>query len=312
MSTSENRKRRGSAEGNPWAAAVLAGLTGLAARAAALLPLYFLPVDFAKGFPGCAGLILSALVWVFAVIPLRCRNRESMRRAFYSRHHAARGVPYLKWLGAGLIRHLKGWMWGLPFLAGLGYCGYYLVTGYDTLSVTDMWRPVQNLPALMGMKPSLAGGILVAAAALMLLGVLFAYGWRRDMAAEFLPVRSMELKSVLRWSRRMRRHHGKELAKCTLINFLLWLPGALGIGASAAFYLRGRIDTSGAMALSGSLSRLFQGESLGGFLAAAAAVFFLVYFPLCVYRKMRIAKAVAALMREHMRKAEAQKHHAAG
>ncbi|MCR4885914.1 MAG: hypothetical protein K5919_03270 [Clostridiales bacterium] len=307
MSTSENRKRRGSAEGNPWAAAVLAGLTGLAARAAALLPLYFLPVDFAKGFPGCAGLILSALVWVFAVIPLRCRNRESVRRAFYSRHHAARGVPYLKWLGAGLIRHLKGWLWGLPFLAGLGYCGYYLVTGYDTLSVTDMWRPVQNLPALLGMKPSLAGGILVAAAALMLLGVLFAYGWRRDMAAEFLPVRSMERKSVFRWSRRMRRHHGKELAKCTLINFLLWLPGALGIGA-AAFSLRGRVDASGAMALSDSLKSLIRNGISRDLLLQLSAVFFLVYFPLCVYRKMRIAKAVAALMREHIRKAEAQKH----
>lgn len=307
MSTSENRKRRGDTEGNPWAAAALAGLTGLAVRAAALLPLYFLPVDFSKGFPGWAGLILSALGWVFAVIPLRCRNRERMRRAFYSRHHAARGDAYLKWLGAGLTRHLMGWLWGLPFLAGLGYCVYYLVTGYDTLSVTDMWRPVQNLPALLGMKPSLAGGILMVGAVLALLGLLFAYGWRREMAAEFLPVRSMELEKVLRWSRRMRRHHGKELAKCTLVNFLLWLPGALGIGAAAAVYLRGRIDTSGAMALSGSLTRLLQGESLGGFLAAAAAVFFPVYLPLCVYRKTRIAKTVAGLMREHMKKAEAQK-----
>ena len=61
------------------------------------------------------------------------------------------------------------------------------------------------------------------------------------------------------------------------------------------------------MALSGSLTRLLQGESLGGFLAAAAAVFFPVYLPLCVYRKTRIAKTVAGLMREHMKKAEAQK-----
>ena len=294
--------------------AVLAGLGGLAVRMLAFAMPFVFQYRPDRGPIGLLGPVFAVLIYVFAVIPMRCLNRESLRRAYYSRGHSTMESPYLKWLLTGLVRHVRGWVWGLPFLGAAGYCVYYVAANYDNenLPVKAMWGPVQNFPTLLGMPSSLIGGIAMVGVVLLLLGLLFAYGWRKDMAVEYLPVRSMEMSKVFRWARRMHRHHGPEMRKCTFINFLLWLPGALGLFAVAATELLDGVDISGPMAMSGSLGDLIRNGVSSRFLILTGAVFFLVYVPLCVYRKVRIAKTVAALMKKSAHHKTRSGHHEAG
>lgn len=292
--------------------AIMAGLGGLAVRMLALSMPFLFHYRPERGLVGLLGPIFAVLIYVFAVIPMRCMNRESLRRAYYSRGHSTMESPYLKWLLTGFVRHVRGWVWGLPFMAATAYCVFYLVTNYETMPAPDLWVPVQNFPTLLGMAPSLIGGIAMVGAVLLLLLLLFAYGWRKDVAVEYLPVRSMEMGKVFRWARRMHRHHGPEMRKCTFVNFLLWLPGALGLCAVAASELLDGVDISAPMAMSGSLDVLIRNVASPRFLILTGAVFFLVYVPLCVYRKVRIAKTVAALMKKSAHHKTRSSHHEAG
>ena len=274
---------------------MMIGIVELLARLLALAPLVILTLQSGKGAAGFAGLVLSIALYVGLVIPLRSWGGESLRRIFFSRNQPKRtGLPYRKWLLTGLLRHARGLLWGLPFMICLGY----FVIGYGTLPVTDMWRPVQNLPTLLGMEASLKTGIFMVGALMLLLAALFAYGWWRDMPVEYLPSRSLGAVKTIHWARRMRQHHGRVLMDVTLINILLALPAAVAFLALLIPYMRDVVDASGAVALTNSIRQLTNLNAIPRDKALIAiCIFFLLYLPLCMLRKMRSAAAVAQLMK---------------
>ena len=278
---------------------ILIALLNLVARVGALLCLFVFTVRGVDEGKKLGGIVLFCLIWALAIIPLRCWSGEKMRRMFFShRHPQGDSSPYQKWLVTGLMRFARGLLRGIPFLA----CAGYFVIGYSALSVTDMWRPIQNLPTLLGMQPSLQTGLIMAGIVTALFALLFAYGWWRDMPVEYLPIRSQGAEKTLRWARRMRRHHPDTLRKNALINALWALPGIVGLGAAIVPYVLGKIDFSGAMSLTSSLKKLTQDGLPRNALIVLAAVFFLIYIPLCLYRKMRNAAVVARLMKGHASK----------
>ncbi len=145
----------------------------VALRAAAFLPM-FLSVDFGGKLPTWMGLAAAAAVYIAGAIPMRFWGREKMRRMFYSRHlNSRKKNVYGKWLKTGLVRYLRGILWGLPFLAGMVYFTVFL----SILDAKTFWMPVRSLAVLVGKEPDLATRMIIALGLMIAFGLLFAFGW---------------------------------------------------------------------------------------------------------------------------------------
>ena len=179
-----------------------------------------------------------------------------------------------------------------------------------------MWKPVMNLATLLGQEPDLMLGLAIVFLILLVLGLIFAYGWWRNEMLDYLPIRSMELDRCFRWAGRMRRHHRREVLKNTLINILLTLPAVVLILIVFIAYVRSKIDMSrGMLYFFAKLPQLLF-DLLDKFIALQnpfpqkymfllGAILALVYLPLCVFRKMRIAALAGRLMKS----AASGRHH---
>ena len=259
---------------------------------AALCPLL---VSQGRGgvLPAPLAWLCSVLLYTFLVIPMRFWGREKMRRIFF---HLSEDkpfqIPYQRWLSAGLLRYLKGLLWGLPFLA----CAAYFTIGRSRLDAKTFEAPIHWLSELLGGNVSLALAIIAALAALF--GLLFAYGWWRCLAVEYLPVRSLKIKQVFHWAVRIRTNHGGELRKNAVVNFLLLLPAIVGTGVVLGLYLAAAVDFSlGAQMVSTLLLRTLRSPLPTLQMAELAVIFLVLYLPLCVLRKMRDAALIAHLMK---------------
>lgn len=264
---------------------------------ALMLSPVLLPVSIFAKLPLWINAIVSALIYLFLVMPLRYWGREKIRRLFYSRNTISRNTqPYKRWMHAGLLRLSRALLWGAPFLAGV----LYLLIGKSKLPYTEMWAPFRPLAVLVGKEPDTFTGMLVGLVILALLGLLFAYGWWRDMPFEYLPVRSLGRKHTLHWSRRIMKHHRKEVVKVTLVNILLCLPAVIGYAAVLIPYVKSQVDFS----LSNDLvlnmiMRVFKNPLPTTQILLLIAVTAALYLPLCGVRKMRNAALIAKIMRQN-------------
>ena len=288
-------------------------------RAAVFAPVLLAARSGGK-LPAWLGWAAAALVYLFLAMPLRCWGGEKLRRMFYTRHmHSKTPGVYAKWLKVEVMRFLRGLIWGLPFLVWFGYCLHYYVTNKALQEVQGfnvMWKPVMNLATLLGQEPDLMLGLAIVFLILLVLGLIFAYGWWRNEMLDYLPIRSMELDRCFRWAGRMRRHHRREVLKNTLINILLTLPAVVLILIVFIAYVRSKIDMSrGMLYFFAKLPQLLF-DLLDKFIALQnpfpqkymfllGAILALVYLPLCVFRKMRIAALAGRLMKS----AASGRHH---
>ncbi|MBR6187074.1 MAG: hypothetical protein IKQ41_12550 [Clostridia bacterium] len=241
-------------------------------------------------------LIVLCSVYIALVMPLRYWGREKIRRIFYTRNQPSRAKqPYTRWMHCGLLRLGRGLLWGLPFLAGLGY----ILIGKSTLPYNEMWEPFRPLARLIGKEPDTATGILVGLALLCVFALLFAYGWWRDLPFEFLPVRSLGRKHTLHWSRRIMKKYRGRVIRATLFNILLCLPALIGYGAILVPYVMKNVNFSLSKDLVLNLTlRLLKTPLPAAQLWALGAVTLALYLPLCGIRKMRLAALIARLMRD--------------
>ena len=277
------------------------GIAAVAAVTAALRIAVFLPlllcVDFGGKLPMWMGYALAAAVYIAGVIPMRFWGREKMRRMVYSRHmnHKKAGI-YKKWLKTGLLRYGRGIVWGLPFLAGTVYFTVFRAR----LDVKTFWTPIQNLAVLVGQSPNISTGFTVSLILMLVFGLLFAYGWWRDLPFEYLPVRSLGPVKTLHWSRRILKKHRKEMRKNTLVNFFLALPAWIGLGAVLVPYALTGIDfsLSPEMVLSQML-RLLRSPLPESVLLMMGGVVLLLYVPFWILRKTRNTALIALLMRKN-------------
>lgn len=268
----------------------------IALRAAAFLPL-LLCVDFGGKLPLWMGVAAGVAIYIFGAIPMRFWGREKMRRMFYSRHlnHRKKNV-YEKWLKTGLVRYLRGIVWGLPFLAG----AVYFTVFRAILDVQTFWMPLRPLAVLVGRQPDTSTGFLVAMGLMVLFGLMFAYGWWRDLPVEYLPARSLETEKTFHWSRRIRKNHKKEMRRNTIVNFFLSLPAVIGVGAVLVPYVRSHVDFSlSSDMVMNQLLRLRRTPPSTKELMMLAGVILLLYVPFWVFRKTRNAALMGRLMREN-------------
>ncbi len=267
----------------------------VALRIAALLPLR-LCVGFGGKLPVWMGFIMCAAVYIAAVIPSRFWCREKMRRMVYSRHlnHSQKDV-YKKWLETGLLRYGRGLLWGLPFLAGV----VYFTVFRSRLDVKTFWMPIRSLAVLAGQSPNIDTGFLVAMALMLIFGLLFAYGWWRDLPVEYLPARSLGPVKTLHWSRRILKKYRKAMRANTLVNFLLGLPAWIALGAVLAPYVMSCVDfTLGSEMVLSQVLRMMRTSVPRKMLLILAGVMLLVYVPLWLLRKTRNTALIGTLMRD--------------
>ena len=261
---------------------------------AAFAPL-FLSQDVGSYLPTWLCWVLVALVYIFTVMPARYWGREKVRRLFYTRNLPSRAHnPYFRWMKTGLLRLFRACLWGLPFIAGMAY----LLIGKSTVNYTDMLQPIMNLARLVGQEPNIGTGLPIALVLLVLFGLLFAYGWWRDLPFEYLPVRSLGRKHTLHWSRRILKAHRKDMVKVTAVNALLCLPAVIGVLAVMIPYVLSKVDFSLSkdIVLNLVLRLLKTPLPVSQFMGLGFTALIL-YLPLCGYRKIRQAALIAKLMR---------------
>ena len=272
------------------------GIVTAALRALVVLPL-FLSANFGGKLPLWMCLVMSAFVYIAGVIPMRFWAREKMRRMVYSRHmnHHRKDV-YKKWLAAGLLRYIRGCLWGLPFLAGLVYFTVFRLI----LDAQTFWLPIRPLAVLLGREPDTSAGFLAAMGLMAVFGLLFAYGWWRDLPMEYLPARSLGPVKTLHWSRRILKKYRKQMRICTLVNILLSLPAWIGLGAVLVPYAMKSVDFSVSPDLMFSqLLNLLRSRLPLSVLLMLGGVVLLLYVPFWALRKTRNTALIAQLMRQN-------------
>ena len=267
---------------------------------AIVVPLFF--SESAGGrFPDIMAAAASLAVCVFGLIPLRFWARQKIRRVYFkhSDHTKIHAGAYSRWLSTGFLRYFRGILWGLPFIA----CMVYLTVFRTILDGSTFEMPVHWLAMQLAGNPENGTGnvnlaVTLIAVAIALFGLLFAYGWWRDLPFEYLPVRSIGALKTLHWSRRILKKHRKKMLGNTFVNFLLSLPAILGFGAVLGMYALKNVNFShGVMVSLTQLRKLFTQPMPRNVLLELLAVFAVLYLPLCVYRKCRNAALMARAIR---------------
>ncbi|MBR5111224.1 MAG: hypothetical protein IK099_13685 [Clostridia bacterium] len=240
---------------------------------------------------------ISLAVCVFLLIPLRFWARQKIRRAFY--RHTSKDKKntdaYSRWLSTGILRYFRGLLWGLPFIA----CMVYLTVFRTILDAATFEMPVHWLAMQLAGNPENGTGnvnlaVTLIAAAIALFGLLFAYGWWRDMPFEYLPVRSIGASKTLHWSRRILKKNRKKMLGNTCVNFLLSLPAIIGFGAVLGMYALKNVNFSyGVTVAASQVRKLFTQPVPWIVLLELLVVFAVLYLPFCVYRKCRNAALMA-------------------
>ena len=160
---------------------------------------------------------------------------------------------------------------------------------------------MRSLAVLAGQEPNLGTGLLIALVLMTAFGLLFAYGWWRDLPVEYLPVRSLDAGRTMHWSRRIRKKHGGEMLKNTLVNFLFSLPFWIGVAAVLVPYARANVDFSLSMDLVVSQAlRLLRSPLPAETLLILGAAALLLYVPFWIYRKTRNAALMGRLIGENL------------
>ena len=279
-------------------------------RAALIAPLIFCK-SMGGRLPDMLAAVASLVVFVFFLIPMRFWARQKIRRVYY-RHTSKDKIhvgAYMKWLSTGLLRYFRGFLWGLPFIA----CMVYLTVFRTILDGPTFEMPIHWLAMQLAGNPengtgnvNLAVGIIAAAVALF--GLLFAYGWWRDLPFEYLPVRSFGAVKTLHWSRHIYKHYRKDMIGNVCVNFMLSLPAILGFGAVLGMYAMDNVNFSyGITVTMPQIRRLFTQPVPRLVLLELLAVFAVLYLPLCVYRKCRNAVLIARKMRHRHSHSDAHK-----
>ncbi len=278
-------------------------------RAAVIAPLIFCE-SVGGRIPDILAGSASLAIYIFILIPMRFWARQKVRRVYYrhSDSNKKQTDTYNRWMATGLLRYLRGLLWGLPFIA----CVVYFTVLRTILDAPTFNAPIHWLAMLLAGNPSSGSGnvslaLIIIGAAIVLFALLFAYGWWRDLPVEYLPVRSIGGRQAFRWSRHIRKHHKKEMRKAAWGNILLSLPGILGFGVVLGLYAMQNVNFSMSVNLIiTQVRRLFTQPIPNLVLLELLAVFAVLYLPLCVYRKARNAALMGRLIKRQDRSEEKQ------
>ena len=261
----------------------------LLVRLAALTPLFAIAggatFGLEKRWVPAAGLVLSAVLWMFLALPFRFYSRGALWLA--SRGSKER-VPfnYTKWLkltGARLKRFLP---WGLPlFVYIIGF--YYL---WNIASATQMPRLFITTGKLIGGK-FLHGAIIWILVFLCVL-VVAVIGWRRYLPVEFIAENTSR-DQLFAEALKAKKACGKQLARATMKNILVLLPAIAAVLFVLAMDLAPSLKGSFRSDLFTVLTAFTKMDFSAIALAVSALMLTLLYVPFVLFRKGALASVLA-------------------
>lgn len=261
--------------------------------AALALPLAL--VTFAPWPVWIAWALMGGMV-LLAVLPLRFRMGELLRSWSSPRAlRAPRSMNYGAWLKAGLLRGLRGLIWGLPFFAGL----FFLLYGMEYMPFNEMGKIFQRFA--LGSGGTTADGMKVYGILMALSLVVLLVGWWRDAAMEFLPVRRLRLRALRRLTAQVRRRDlGRgRMVGYVLVNGLMMVPVLLGYGLVMLPYVQAKVRVSSNMLMTlNSILSLVKQPLPAPQIVGLLAVLVALHMPVYALRKMRLATLTRRLSRD--------------
>lgn len=194
-------------------------------------------------------------------------------------------------LKQGFFRLYRGLRFCLPLLL---YCaGLFYVL--NELPYNTMYKIIKPFSYLVFSSPSTDSAVFGVLIMLALLALAAAYGWRRDMAMEYLAdTAEMRKAQLLQETKKAMKDGRKRFLKVTAVNILLTLPAIIAFGAVLLPYLAQHLKAvqGDNMRLLMQVMEVMKKPLPLKELALLTGVYFLLYTPLCIVRKYRIGKAV--------------------
>ncbi|MBQ9195634.1 MAG: hypothetical protein IJ157_00210 [Clostridia bacterium] len=260
-------------------------LTYVAAHALAYAPLG-LPLVFptAISIPFPLQIALCFIVFVFLIYPLRFFIGAKL----CSLSGEGRAAGYLQLVIGGLLRMGAGFIWGIPFAAGI-YKIYLYVFVYDASQASAKLAEIGDF--LQSALPSVNQHTLGIAAVMIFLLcslLLFMYGWHRGTCYDFLLKKDETSFSAFRIAQRIRKKAKRPLLFNSMISFLLFLLPCISFCAVLSWRHGGLSQALMAMELLFSAGLVLDQNAL----ILAAGAFLLFYLPLLPFRKARNADVV--------------------
>ena len=277
---------------HPRTAGLLTAADGLLHGVFLLFVFFYLSADGEKP-AALVWLVLAIAMYVFCLIPFRFYEGDRLRCLSEEDDAWRKGKQdYLKYLRVGLFRYLLGLLWGFPFLAALSLFLY----GMEYLPFNKQGMMFESFAAAVGMEPSVTTGLTVFGVLMAVFLILFAFGWRRNGAMPYLPCRRLAAGDLLRVSKNVRRRGRQALLENALWNFVLFLPALIGAVLVLAPYAAGHVRLGGSLltTVRGAL-RLIKTPLPVSVLLGLALAAVILYLPLMMLRRMRIAVIVRCL-----------------
>lgn len=208
-------------------------ILNLLVRGIALLPLiltltghnvFRFPASHAAPLSLAACAPLAALL----VLPLRFYTRATLMWAAGFRGQSPSVSPRstARRFGAAMLRLLRA----LPFLAPIAAFVVLFYIKWATAGFNEFGLFINDVGALVG--GDYPHGAVILAVGFVVLTALAIWGWRRDLAYEFLAVDTEGIHASLRRARDIRRLRFNGLGRITVLNILIVLPAI-----AAAVYL---------------------------------------------------------------------------
>lgn len=279
----KNRLRAGTFFSRHFATILLIALGQLLLRAAALAPLFALVKGVKTPVLGnysafiWAG--LSALLYLFLVMPLRYAGYGLIPRK------ALGMAKPQNWYGLYLVASLRrvgvGLLWGLPFIFAVG-AWYY---AFEYMEFPDFFKVLTTLGNVVG--GSFDMGIIVWLLAIVVFGLVFAFGWWLGLPKDFVPMND-GVSAAFRLAAKLRRKNVGAYLLNALVNMLLTLPSLiLFTGIVGLNYLEGLNFAGGAMQAAMQLMGKLSAPLSNTTLLYLGIALVLVHLPLCALRKVR-------------------------
>ncbi len=228
--------------------------------------------------------VLAAAVLLLGLMP----GRFALGRLFGG---DAAKAGYGKRVFQGLVRFFHGIVFFVPLIA----LAAAMVNVLTNMPFNKAGQILQKFSFLVFSAPSADTGLMGLMVVFLLLGLLAAWGWRRQQAMEYVPDTALlSSGELLKKTAAVRKEKRGMLAGVTVVNVLIALPGLAIFAAVMVPYVWSQLSmASGNLMMMVQLALAMLNKPLpAGQLALLAAAYIVIYVPLHAVRKMRIAKAV--------------------
>ncbi len=201
---------------------------------------------------------------------------------------------YFKRFFQGLIRFFHGFVFSVPVIALV----VFLLNALLNLPFNEAGQIIQQFSAVVFREPSVDTGLMGVGVVLAVLGALAVWGWRRQMPMEYLRnTGKMTARQLIGRTMKMRRRGLGKFTLLTSTNLLIALPGMAIFALVLVPYVWNQLSiASGNMMLMLQFGlQIIKRPLPVDQLLLLLAGYLVVYTPLYILRKMRIAKAVRSL-----------------